>query len=178
MRTTSLAVAKPPVVEAERARRHLRQVALGDAVVLGRQLARAERLRAERVESDGEVPVLADPVHERRGRGRLAQQVRIAGGVRRRPRPAGDSRQRLGRLEVLSPGLVHRRRVAAVRLERLGDVRVVEDARDGWGSHERKITGAAGADNCGPDTAARKRRAGYGGPAVIGPPYPYPAAPA
>ena len=49
------------------------EVGLGDAVELGGELDRAAGRRAERIDLHGEVAVVADRLHERRGRGDLAQ---------------------------------------------------------------------------------------------------------
>src|ERR1019366_9405304 len=119
------------------------EVCLGDAVVLRRQLTRARRRRSERVELDREVSVPANGVQVPRNADDLASELLVGHASRCRGRGRGGTAESFGEAEELTPRLVNRRRVMHIRFVQLGDVRVVEDGRDGLG-HESNLALAAG----------------------------------
>ena len=112
--------------EPECARRHPREVVVGDAMELGRELDAARRRRAEGIQLHGQMAVLANRFHQRGGSSDASQQAIVISTS-----ATADTGERLGRAEELTPGFVHRRRVTPVALVRLGDVRVVEHG-GGW----------------------------------------------
>ena len=130
--------------ESERGGRHVGQLVFPHTVKLGRQLWRAWRRRPERIELDGEVPVLADRFDKGRGRGGLAEEPVVPLRARR------QTGQRLCGPKELSPRLFYRRRIAPECLVHLGDVAVVEDGcRRGEGAHAANLAENACARTAG-----------------------------
>ncbi len=114
------------VREAQRRTSDLVEVGVRDAVELRRQLLRARRRRAQRVELHRKVAVGAD-----RGRvlGRAGHDAGKVGATRRSARRRRAHRL-LGEAEELAPRLFDGRGILTEFLELLGGVGVVEDARD------------------------------------------------
>src|ERR1700741_3203500 len=84
--------------------------------------------------------VAANGIHQLSSRSDIAKKSGIKLSRSRRlsngRRGACDT---LGKSKKLAPGLVYRRRIAPIRLVRLGYVAVVEDARNRVGAHASKF---------------------------------------
>ena len=101
------------------------QVGFGDSVEFRLQLRGTRRRTAERIELHGKVAVALNGAEKLGGTGGLSKQRDVVCSGRRRL-----SGELFSDSEELAPGFIDRCWIALIRLVRLRDVAVVEDARE------------------------------------------------